>query len=208
MMTERLGINPPSAGFPDLHLDGDIYQIDWNDTGVLDPLSINGLPSLDYALYLFEVTRFHLGQIYRLFEADSFRARMHDLYRCRDPAATETSRIWFVQFLLVLAFGKAFVSRKNCPHPPGSRFFARAMCAMPKHLTMGKDCFVLMEALALASLYLYAVDYREDAHIKVSLKMTARISLTVLNSLGRPCELRSWMDYTPSFQRKILVHRP
>lgn len=191
MMTERLGIKLPSSGFPDFHLDGDIYQIDLNDTGVVDPLSTSGLPSLDYALYLFEVTRFHLGQIYRIFEADSFRARIHDLYRCRDPGATETSRIWFVQFLLVLAFGKAFVSRKNCRHPPGSRFFARAMCAMPKHLGMGKDCFTLMEALALASLYLYAVDYREDAHIKVSLQMAARLLLTVLNSSGKPCELHS-----------------
>ena len=115
------------------------------------------------------MTRFHLGQIYRFFEADSFRARIHDLYNHREPAATATSKIWFVQFLLVVAFGNAFLSRKKCRKPPGSRFFARAMFLMPKHIQMGKDCFMLMEALALASLYLYAVDYREEAHINVSL---------------------------------------
>lgn len=168
MMTERLGTKPPSSGFPDFHLDGDIYQLDWNDIGVPDPLSTRGLPSLDYALYLFDMTRFHLGQIYRFFEADSFRARIHDLYNHREPAATATSKIWFVQFLLVVAFGNAFLSRKKCRKPPGSRFFARAMFLMPKHIQMGKDCFMLMEALALASLYLYAVDYREEAHINVS----------------------------------------
>lgn len=208
MMTERLSTKAPTSGFPDFHLDGDIYQLDWNDIGVPDPLSTSGLPSLDYALYLFETTRFRVGQIYRIFEAEPFRTRIHDLYYYREPAATATSRVWFVQFLLVLAFGNAFLSRKKGRNPPGSRYFARAMSIVPKHMAMGKDCFMVMEALALASMYLYAVDYREEAHINVSLASDCSIFLlTAPNSLDGQCELHSSMGYTHSFQRKTLAPR-
>ena len=170
MMTKMLSVKPASD-FPDFHLDGDIYQVDWNDTGVLDPLSTSGLPPFSYALYLFETTKFHLGQIYRIFDADSFKAGIHDLYERREPAATPSSRIWFIQFLVVLAFGSAFLSRKPCRSPPCSRFFARAMHLMPKRMPMGKESFLMMETLALVSLYLYALDYREEAHINVSRKI-------------------------------------
>ena len=169
-MTEKLGVIPKASGFPDFHLDGDIYQLDWDDVEVPDPMNNSGLPSLNSALYLFDMTRFHLGQIYRIFEADSLRTQIHDFYHFRGLVITVTSRIWMARFLLVLAFGSAFLSRKKCRNPPGSRFFVRSMQLIPRHMKMGKDSFMVIEALALASLYLYAVDHREEAHINVSLR--------------------------------------
>lgn len=54
---------------------------------------------------------------------------------------------------------------------------------------MGKYSFILMEALALASLYLYAVDYREEAHIKVSLKNGCSTFADRLEQLGQAIQI-------------------
>lgn len=76
--------------------------------------------------------------------------------------------MWFVQFLLILAFGKALVSRPNGNTPPESKFFLWAMSILPRNMKTGKDSLIVTEALALAALYLHSLDHRESSYLHVS----------------------------------------
>ncbi|KAL4894954.1 fungal-specific transcription factor domain-containing protein [Aspergillus ambiguus] len=168
MMTEKLNISP-AISTPNFYLDGDIYPFSWNRSTTSEPPDISGLPSMNYALYLFNIVKFHLGQICRFFDEDSFIAHMQKFYGSNSPEEATKPRFWFVQFLLVLALGNAFWSRpRNLSGPPGAKFFARAMSVMPTNQTStGKDSLLAIEALALAGVYLYSIDHREAAHVHV-----------------------------------------
>ncbi|KAL4883600.1 fungal-specific transcription factor domain-containing protein [Aspergillus karnatakaensis] len=169
MMTDKFD-QSSVHDLPPPYLDGDIYPLSWNSITLLgkSPIDTSNLPSLDYALYLFNIVRFRLGQGYRFFETDLFITRMNRFYATRpDESATEP-RFWLVQFLMVLALGNAFLARpRNQRDPPGSKYFNRAMAAMPPFTSTGKDSLLAIEALALVSLYLYAIDHREAAHVHI-----------------------------------------
>lgn len=167
MMTEKLDLSS-THNIPKFYLDGDIYPLAWDRATASEPFDTSGLPSVDYALYLFNIVKFHLGQMYRFFDEDTFVSQMHEFYASDAAEKASKPRFWFVQFLLVLALGNAFVSRpRNQSSPPGAKFFARAMSIMPNHTSTGKDSLLAIEALALAGLYLYAIDHREAAHVQV-----------------------------------------
>lgn len=169
MMTEKLNLSP-AINAPNFYLDGDIYPFSWNRSTASEPPDISGLPSMNYALYLFNIVKFHLGQICRFFDEESFISHMHKFYANTTPEEATKPRFWFVQFLLVLALGNAFCSRpRNLSGPPGSKFFARAMSVMPSGTATGKDSLLAIETLALAGVYLYSIDHREAAHVHVSL---------------------------------------
>ncbi|RDW93691.1 Zn(II)2Cys6 transcription factor [Aspergillus mulundensis] len=171
MMADKFD-HDSAHNLPQLYLDGDIYPVAWNSITPLPlgqgPVDTGDLPSLDYALYLFNIVRFRLGQGYRFFESDLFTARMNRFYQTRPSEAAAEPRFWFVQFLMVLALGNAFLARpRSQKDPPGSKYFARAMAAMPPFTSTGKDSLLAIEALALVSLYLYAIDHREAAHVHI-----------------------------------------
>lgn len=168
MLIEKLDLNSTN-NTPRFYLDGDIYPFSWNTFTASEPPGISDLPSIDYAFYLFNIVKFHLGQAYRFFDEDSFVTHIHELYDGRSAEKATEPRFWFVQFLLVLALGNAFLSRpRTQTDPPGSKFFARAMSVMPNPTSTGQDSLLAIEALALAGLYLYAIDHREAAHVQVS----------------------------------------
>ena len=85
--------------------------------------------------------------------------------------ATE-DRLWFIQLLLVFAFGMAFRSGSQRSKDPlgssRSSFFLRAMSLMLDHTSLWKESVVAIEVLALAGLYLYSVDKRESVHVYAS----------------------------------------
>ena len=114
--------------------------------------------------------KFHIGQIYRLLEENAFIKNMQDFYQHKTAVdKAKESRVWFVQFLLVLALGTAFLSQpKNKTRPPGAKFFERAMSLMPDHGYLWRDGLMAIDVLALAGLYLYCIDHRESAHVYVS----------------------------------------
>lgn len=167
MMTEKLhGVYPNDA--PTL-LGSEIYPIQWNRSAMDEPPNTTGLPSLDHALYLFSTTKFHLGQNYRFFNEDLFLSRIRQFYHGDAVKIAAEDRLWFIQLLLVFAFGMAFRSvSRSCKGPPGAGFFVRAMSLMPDHSSLWKDSVIAIEVLALAGLYLYSIDQRESAHIYAS----------------------------------------
>ena len=167
MMTEKLE-EESAKDPPQFYLDGDIYPCTWSRVASSDPIDTSGLPSLDYALHLFQTVQFHLGQAYRFLDQGSFVTRIREFYNSPLGRRAAEPRFWFVQFLMVLALGNAFLSRpRNKTDPPGSKYFARAMSAMPNYTSTGKDSLLAIEALALVGLYLYAIDHREAAHVHV-----------------------------------------
>lgn len=114
-----------------------MYLLQWSKgSAVNDPPDVTGLPSVEDARYLFSTVKFHIGQIYRLLDEATFVTNMDSFYA--QGASSEKAnelRSWYVQFLLVLSLGKAFLSQsKNRSEPPGSKFFKRAMAHAGPHL--------------------------------------------------------------------------
>lgn len=165
-MTEKLHM--PSPYTVPNSLDCDVYPLRWAPAALDDPPDISGLPSIDHALYLFNTVKFHLHQNYRFFEEEKFLGHVNEFYFGAAAKKASECRLWFVQFLLVLAFGNAFLQSRATQDPPGSKFFVRAMSLMPDHASLWKDSLLAIEVLALASLYLYCIDHRESAHVYVS----------------------------------------
>lgn len=166
MLSEKLHLESPYDA-PNFS-DRDIYPLKWKSAASDDPPNISGLPSIDHALYLFNTVKFHLGQNYRFFDEEAFVTDMKEFYYGNALEKATRCRLWFVQFLLILCFGNAFLSRsRNTRDPPGAKFFVRAMSLMPDLASMWKDSLLAIEILALVGLYLYSTDHRESAHVYV-----------------------------------------
>lgn len=167
-MTEKLLLKSPYSA-PNF-LDREVYPLEWKPSAVDGSPDISGLPSVDHSLYLLDTVKFHLSQNYRFFDEETFVSNLHEFYHGNAAQKAAESRLWFVQFLLVLSFGNAFLSgSRNNRDPPGSKFFLRAMSLMPDHASLWKDSLLAIEVLALAGLYLYSIDHRESAHVYVSI---------------------------------------
>lgn len=178
MMAEKLHLESPYT-IPN-SLDQEIYPLHWRHAAADGPVDISGLPSIDHVLYLFNTVKFHLGQSYRFFDEETFLNYIHEFYYGNALKKATECRLWFVQFLLVLAFGNAFLQQsRNTKDPPGSKFFVRAMSLMPDHASLWRDGLLAVEVLALAGLYLYSIDHRESAHVYV------RMVLGISGSLSR-----------------------
>lgn len=170
MIAEKLHIESHYSS-PEL-FDGDLYPIQWSPLPVGSHPDISNLPSIDHALYLFNTVKFHLGHNFRLINEEEFVQQTHAFYYGDAVKQVKECRLWFVQFLLVLAFGNAFLfpghkNPNNANDPPGSKFFIRAMSLMPDHTSLSRGGFVAIEVLALTGLYLYSIDHRSSAHVYV-----------------------------------------
>lgn len=149
-----------------------VYSLQWSTGSAVNGVpDVSGLPSLEDAKYLFNTVKFHIGQIYRLLDENAFIADMENFYRHDNQVEmADSSRLWFVQFLLIISLGKAFLSQsKNKGGPPAARFFTRAMSLMPDHGEMWKSSLMSIDVLCLAALYLYSIDHRESANVYVSI---------------------------------------
>lgn len=168
MMTEKL-IPDAARDSPRWYLDGDIYPFTWDFISGSEPVETGDLPSRDYVEYLLQIVRFLLGRAYRFLEGDSLLQYIHRFYNDRSETLSTEPRFAFVRFLMILALGHAFISRpRSCQDPPGSRYFVRAIAAMPRYTSTGKNSLLAIESLALVGLYLYSIDHREAAHVHVS----------------------------------------
>lgn len=176
MMAENLHVETPYR-VPS-SLDKEVYPLRWKPSPVEEPPDISGLPSIDDALYQFNTVKHHLDQHYRFFDEESFTGHLDEFYSGNSVEKATRNRLWFVHFLLVLAFGNAFLLRsRNTKDPPGSKFFLRAMSLLPDHTSLWTDGVLAVEVLALAGLYLYSIDHRESAHVYVRTRVSDLISL-------------------------------
>lgn len=159
--------------------DGSAYDLGWNSReSLLSPSSGSdsnkdnpppALPSLDYSEYLINAVKFHCGQIFHLFDDNDFHQRLQQFYAEPDRnIAREKAGLWYIHFLLILAFGKIFVMKKPVgKRPCGADFFLKAMEILPPAHILCHDPVVASEMLCCIALYLHSVDHRNAAHLFV-----------------------------------------
>jgi proline utilization trans-activator len=129
-------------------------------------LARDEMPSREYARYLAETVLFHLGDIYHVFDKESFMEMLDAFYDHDQPLKD----LRHIQLLLVIAFGKLFLRRGASPlGPPGAADFLRALRLQSDILDLWDDPILRVEILCLISLYLNTADMRPTAYTFVSI---------------------------------------
>ena len=149
----------------DLIFDGMTYELGWNGSRCTEPeLSTPALPTVDHAIYLVNTVKFHCGQIYHLFDDESFMESLYHFYE--DPLTKQPDdEMWYVHFLVIMAFGKAFTNKKNQGRcPPGADFFVKALHLLPNMIMLWHDPVHATEIFCCIALYLQCADHRLVAH--------------------------------------------
>jgi proline utilization trans-activator len=152
----------------DLLFDGSAYDLPWDGTRSLPESSTPTIPSIDFAIFLINAVKFHCAQMLHLFDEEEFMARFHQFYSDTDKTAWKQS-LWYIQFLMIIAFGKTFVQRKHqTARPPGAEFFTHALQLLPDTNRLCGEPAIAAEILCCIALYLQALDSRNAAHVTVS----------------------------------------
>jgi hypothetical protein len=156
---------PQTTSPPDpLNLDGAAFTLRWTTKSNVDQEDLANLPPLDYAQYMLSTVKFHLGELFQIVDETHFVHHLKMFYQ--NPLQTaQQYRLWFVEFLLVLAFGKAFLvqSGPSSFAPPGSEHGTRALALIPNLQQLHEGHILSIEVLALAAIYCQSVDIRVAA---------------------------------------------
>ena len=159
---ERLNVQIPSE---QLYFEGCAYNIDWN---AFSPESTgetqSPLPSAEYAVYLINVIKFHCGQMFHLFDEETFMqhfAVFHESENGKD----NVPRLWYAHYLLLIGLAKLLVARNTATMPPGAELFTSAMQTSWASLffATNNDGMEDVEILVCAALYLQCLDFRNAA---------------------------------------------
>lgn len=174
MTHERVKGTPlPTHNLHFAGLEGKVFDFKWDGTKKLasgDIPDMTALPTKDFALYLINSVKFHCSWLYNLFDEDIFMERFHRFHG--HPAEhAQAEPLWFVHYLIILAFGKAFVVHSTkSRRPPGGDLFVQAMKLMPDFSFFDCDVIDQLQVLCCAALYLHCVDYIQQAHRLVSMQ--------------------------------------
>jgi hypothetical protein len=140
-----------------------------------------------------------------MIDEPAYLRELHEFYK--DPAAKAASaRPWYCQYLLVLAFGKAFLTQKNSSGtPPGHQYASRAMALLPDLSGIDEDPLACIQALSLGAVYLQSIDMRRAAFQHVS-SPTIQLKYSSDNGirLDKPCVVALSRVYTGMYQRKYV----
>lgn len=167
---------------PGLIFDSETYSIECDDDGAADETNLNdnakstvSIPTKEYAIHLIHMVKFHCCQLFHLYDEQEFMGYLDAFYARPPPSSTPCARkerLWYIHFLLLLAFGKAFTSRKDRGRrPPGAEFFTRAIELLPSTVTLSREPIMSVEVLMCLALYIHCIDYRMSAYNYVSLHM-------------------------------------
>lgn len=151
------------------------YDLGWDGSRGYLPgstLDTATLPTADHAVYLINAVKFHVGQMFHLFDEESF---MRSFAIFHNPTADKSalSPMWLTHYMFILAFGKAFLARTGKgKRPPGADFFVQAMKTVPDVTFMCRHPIEAIEILCCATLYLQSIDFRSPAFALVGLLET------------------------------------
>lgn len=144
------------------------YDLNWNDPKDKMMLDNTCLPSSDHAIYLINAVKFHCGQIFHLFDESTFMQQFQ-AFQAGISNPTTSQGLWYIHYLLILAFGKVFVARRrNSGRPPGAELFEKAMDILPNIVVLSANPVESIEILCCMALYLQCLDFRGPAHVVVS----------------------------------------
>lgn len=178
---------PGSAESIPLAVDGDAYQLHWRQASSDEPPDISGLPSFEHALYILNTVQFHFSHLYRLFDEKEFLRNLHEFYEDAGQKVQE-SRIWYVQFLVILAFGDAFLApvKRASNIASWTKYFSRAMSLLPDVTILWQSGLLSIEVLTLIALYFQSIDMRDTAYCYVR-SATLTPPNSWLTNLDWPC---------------------
>ncbi|KAE8331488.1 hypothetical protein BDV39DRAFT_189869 [Aspergillus sergii] len=147
-----------------LYFDGSAYDLGWEGTRTTVTNDIPMAPPLDFSIYLINAVKFHAGQLFHLFDEDTFMSGLYAFYENPEHQMAH-SGLWYIHYLLILAFGKAFVVQRNQgSRPSGCEFFTKALQLLPDTTNLCRDPIVATEILCCIALYLQSLDCRNSAH--------------------------------------------
>lgn len=159
-----------------LLFDESAYDLGWDGSRTAMSLEVPMTPSLDYSIYLINSVKFHAGQLYHLFDEESFMEALYAFHNQSDHQAA-VSQLWYIQYLLLIAFGKAFVVQRNHGNTPaGYEFFLKALQLLPDITRLSREPIIATEVLCCIALYLQSLDFRSSAYGYVSIQVLFRIT--------------------------------
>lgn len=151
-----------------LLFDGTTYVLDWDGYRASEAPEMPALPTQDYAIYLVNAVKFHCGQMFHLFDEETFMKSLYSFYSDPNPRPDPTDP-WFIHFLLILSFGKAFTTKTNRgSRPPGHDFFVKAMQLLPDFSVLLKNHVLSTEIMCCIALYTQCIDFRHCSYNYVS----------------------------------------
>ncbi|KAJ5774262.1 hypothetical protein N7457_009158 [Penicillium paradoxum] len=146
-----------------LLFDETTYELGWNGLRTTPNPDIPVVPTRDHTMYLINAVKFRCGQLYHLFEEDVFMNSLHHFYSGEGHSMTDS--LWYIHFLLILAFGKGFVQPKvHGKGPPGVGYFIKALQLLPDPSALYRDPMIGTEILCCIALYYQCVDFRTSAY--------------------------------------------
>lgn len=147
-----------------------VYKLGWDGQRNQLPqetFDLSMLPTTDFALHLINAVKFHCAEQFYLFDEDSF---MEHFAKFQENPSQHSQRapLWYVHYLLILAFGKAFVtSPVKSQWPPGLNYFVQAMKVMPDLTMCDTNPFEQIQVYCCKALYLQCLNRRGPAHRSV-----------------------------------------
>ncbi|KAH8879811.1 fungal-specific transcription factor domain-containing protein [Thozetella sp. PMI_491] len=209
---------PEASHVPDpWHLDGGVFGMQWKPLGHDEDPDVTNLPPLDYALFMFNTVKFYLGTVFYLVDEASYLRNLHELYQDA-PAKAKSCRLWYAQYLLFLAFGKAFTVNGSCTDgPAGHQYALRAMSLLPDLSALNVDRMLSIQALTLAAVYLQSIDMRISAyqHIGQALRICVVEGMhrhmpeeVVGADYSRRCNITFWIVYMLDREFSALLGAP
>ncbi|OJJ72082.1 hypothetical protein ASPBRDRAFT_675005 [Aspergillus brasiliensis CBS 101740] len=153
-----------------LALERTAYDLGW-DGSRTDPIPESPvIPSLDHAKYLINSVKFRCGQLYHLFDDSDFMKSLYNFYS--EDKQTRTRGLWYIHFLLIIAFGKMFTQVKiHERRPPGIDYFVRALQNLPDHTLLYSSPMISTEILCCIALFYQSLDCRSASHSYVGQAM-------------------------------------
>ncbi|KAJ9608633.1 hypothetical protein H2200_006404 [Cladophialophora chaetospira] len=149
-----------------LLFEGKSYDLGWDGTrrpSLASQAEVPALPSTDFATYLLSAVKFHCGQLFHLFEEEKFMQQF-SAFQENPMQVTQNPSLWFIHYLLILAFGKAFVGQgSKGQKPPGAELFVYALTLMPEFAFYTADPIEAIQVVCCAALYLHCLDFRGAA---------------------------------------------
>ncbi|VUC35895.1 unnamed protein product [Clonostachys rosea] len=140
-------LNQDESPVVPLNTDGQALPLEFPSEKQLGgTISMDNLPSLDYAIYLTNTVKFHISQTYHLFDEQSFLNGLFSLYNDGPRPLNGKTRLWYVQYFIIMAFGKALLVRGlSASNPPGGGYFMRAMDMFPDVDGLYQDTILAIE---------------------------------------------------------------